>query len=106
MRDNNSTSYQQNKQSSLTSKCRAQKTVPGLDKERPYAIPIVRPLPIPHLHNWGEMEVCLINFNKDEDDEGCLKFCIILKRNTIVSVKLLKGCLKITVRYDSMSVKV
>jgi hypothetical protein len=35
----------------------------------------VRPLPIPHLHDWRKMEVCLINFNKGEDDEGCLKFC-------------------------------
>jgi len=25
------------------------------------------------------MEVCLINFDKGEDDEGCLKFCNILK---------------------------
>jgi hypothetical protein len=24
-------------------------------------------------------ELCLINFNKGEDDEGCLKFCNILK---------------------------
>jgi hypothetical protein len=53
--------------------------VPDLDKERPYAIPLVRPLPIPHLHDWRKMEVCLINFNKGEDYEGCLKFCNILK---------------------------
>jgi len=39
----------------------------------------MRPLPIPHLHDWREMEACLINFNKGEDDEGCLKFCNILK---------------------------
>ena len=32
--------------------------VPDLDKERPYAIPLMRPLPIHRL------EVCLINFNK------------------------------------------
>jgi hypothetical protein len=48
--------------------------VPDLDKERPLAIPLVRLLPIPHLHDWRKMEVCLINFNKGEDDEGCLKF--------------------------------
>jgi len=36
--------------------------VPDLDKERP--------LPIPHLHDWKKMEVCLINFNKGNDDEG------------------------------------
>jgi hypothetical protein len=39
----------------------------------------MRPLPILHLHDWGKMEVCLINFKKGEDDEGCLKFCNILK---------------------------
>jgi hypothetical protein len=38
----------------------------------------IQPLPIPHLHEWRQ-EVCLINFNKGEDDEGCLKFCNILK---------------------------
>jgi hypothetical protein len=25
------------------------------------------------------MEVCLINLNKGQDDEGCLEFCNILK---------------------------
>jgi hypothetical protein len=25
-------------------------SVPDLDKERPYAIPLVKPLPMPHLH--------------------------------------------------------
>jgi hypothetical protein len=30
-------------------------------------------LPIPHLHDWRKMEVCLINFNKGEDDEGMFK---------------------------------
>jgi hypothetical protein len=34
--------------------------VPDLDKERPYAIPLVRPLKIPHLHDWRRMEACLI----------------------------------------------
>jgi hypothetical protein len=33
----------------------------------------VRPLPIPHLHDWRNMEVCLINFNKGKDDEGVFK---------------------------------
>jgi hypothetical protein len=28
--------------------------------------------------------VCLINFNKGEDDEGCLKFCNILKWSATV----------------------
>jgi hypothetical protein len=37
------------------------------------------PLPIHHLHDWRKMEVCLINFNKGEDYQGCLKFCDILK---------------------------
>jgi hypothetical protein len=41
-------------------------------------------LPIPHLHNWRKMGIYLINFNKGEDDEGCLKFCNILKWNATV----------------------
>ena len=52
------------------------------------------------------MEVCLINFNKGEDDDGFLKFCNILKWSATVEGKLLKGCLESTVRYDSISVKV
>jgi hypothetical protein len=44
--------------------------VPDLDKERPYAIPLVRLLPIPHLHDWGKMGVYLINFNKGEMVRG------------------------------------
>jgi len=28
--------------------------------------------------------VCLININKDEDDEGCLSFCNILKWSATV----------------------
>jgi len=59
-------------------------SVPDLDKERHYTIPLVRPLPIPHLHDWGKMGVCLINFNKGEDDEGCLKFCNIMKWSATV----------------------
>jgi hypothetical protein len=31
-----------------------------------------------------KMEVCLINFNKGEDDEGCKKFCNILKWSATV----------------------
>jgi hypothetical protein len=50
--------------------------VPDLDKERPF--------PIPHLHDWRKMEVCLINLNKGEDDKGCLKFCNILKLSETV----------------------
>ena len=34
-------------------------TVPDLDKERGLAIPPVRPLPMPHLHDWRKMDVCL-----------------------------------------------
>ena len=55
------------------------KAVLDLNKERAYVIPLVRPLPIPHLHDWRKMEVYLINFNKGKDDEGSLKFCNILK---------------------------
>jgi hypothetical protein len=40
--------------------------------------------PIPHLHDWRKMEVCLNNFNKGKDDEGCLKFCNILKWSATV----------------------
>ena len=35
--------------------------VPDLDKERTLAIPLVRSIPIPHLHDCRKMEVCLIN---------------------------------------------
>lgn len=38
-----------------------------------------RPLPIPHFQNWGKTEVCLVNFNKGGDDEGCLKLGNMLK---------------------------
>jgi len=58
--------------------------VPDLDKERPKAIPLVRPLPILHLHDWRKMQVCLINFIKGEDEERCLKFCNILKWSATV----------------------
>ena len=58
-----------------------------LDKERPLANPLMRPLPIPHLHDWRKMEVCLINLTKStkgEGDEGCLQFCNILKWSATV----------------------
>jgi hypothetical protein len=29
----------------------------------------VRPLPIPHQHDWRKLEVGLLNFNNDKDDE-------------------------------------
>ena len=57
--------------------------VPELDKERPYAIVLVRSLQILHLHDLRKMEVCLVNFNKGDDD-GCLKFRNILKWSATV----------------------
>jgi hypothetical protein len=62
-----------------------------LDKSMVYAIPLVRPLPIPLLHDRMKMEVCFINFNKGEDDEGCFKFCNILKWSAIVYKQILKS---------------
>ena len=47
-----------------------------LDQGRPYAIPLVRPLPIHHLDDWRKMEVCLIHLNKGEDDEGVFKILL------------------------------
>jgi hypothetical protein len=44
----------------------------------------MRPLPIPHLHDWRKMEVCLSNLNKGKDDEGYLKSCNILKWSATV----------------------
>jgi hypothetical protein len=55
--------------------------VPDLDKERPYDIP--PPNSPPSLPEEDE-SVFLINFNKGEDDEGCLKFCNILKWSATV----------------------
>ena len=54
-----------------------------------------------HLHDWGKMEVCLINYNKGEDDE-------VFKNLQYSEMfgKLLKGCLESTVPYDSISVEV
>ena len=66
-------------------------SVPELDKSMVYAIPLVRPLPIPLLHDRMKMEVCFINFNKGEDDEGCFKFCNILKWSAIVYKQILKS---------------
>jgi len=48
------------------------------DLERNVLGYFARPHPIPN-HQEGKMEECLINFNKVEDNEGCLKFCNILK---------------------------
>jgi len=48
------------------------------------------------------MEECLINLNKGDGDEGCLKFCNILKWSTTVQGKLVKGCLESIVRYNSI----
>ena len=91
----------------FTTTCNIQAyAVPELDKERPQANPLVRPLTIPHHHDWRKIEVCLINFNKGEDDDGCLTFCNILKWSATAKGKLLKGCLESTLRYDSISVKV
>jgi hypothetical protein len=53
----------------------------------------MRPLPIPHLHDWRKMEVCLNNLNKGKDDEGCLKSCNILKWTATVR-KITEGLLR------------
>ena len=45
----------------------------------------------------------VINLNKGEKDEGCLKFYNILKWSATVQGKLLKGYLESTVHYDSTS---
>ena len=52
------------------------------------------------------MEECLINLNKGENDEGCLKFCNILKLNATVQRLLLKGSSESTVHYDSICMEV
>ena len=56
---------------------------------RPWGNLLVRPLPNPHLHDWRNMEVCLMNFNK----------AMMMRAVT-------EGCSESTVRYDSISVKV
>ena len=43
-----------------------------------------RPLLIPHPHEKRKMEECLIDLNKGEDGEGCLKFSNILKYSVTV----------------------
>ena len=58
--------------------------MPGLDKGRPQAIPLARSLLIRHLHGWRKMGVCLINLNKDKDDNVCLKCCNLLKWSATV----------------------
>ena len=67
-----------------TIKMLGSQAVADLDKERPYDNPLVRSIQIPHLHDWKKMSVCLINFNKGKYDEGCLKFCNILKWSATV----------------------
>lgn len=54
-------------------------SVPDLEKEKPYANPLARPPPNfpPSLERDGS--VCLIDFNKGNDDDGCLKICNIMK---------------------------
>jgi hypothetical protein len=49
----------------------------------------VKPLSIPHLHDWRKMGVCLINFNNGKDDEGCLKLYNILKWNKVNNTNVL-----------------
>jgi hypothetical protein len=51
------------------------------------------------------MEECLINLSEGDVDDGCLKFCNILKWSATVQGKLLKGCLESTARYDSICMK-
>jgi hypothetical protein len=43
----------------------------------------VRPLPIPHRHDWRKTEACLIIFNTGKADEGYLKFYNILKNGLV-----------------------
>lgn len=49
-------------------------TVPNADKDKPYANRLVGLLPIMHLQNLREIQMCF-NFNKGKIYEGCLKFC-------------------------------
>ena len=52
------------------------------------------------------MEKCLINLNKGEDDEGCLKYLQYSRWSVTVEGQLPKGCLESAVRDDSIIVKV
>ena len=52
------------------------------------------------------MDDWLINLNTGENDEGCLKFCNILKLSVTVQTKLMKGCSESTVGYDNICMKV
>ena len=54
-----------------------------------------RLLPIYHPHDTGNIDEWLINLNTGESDEGCLKFCNILKLSATVQRKLLKGCQRV-----------
>jgi hypothetical protein len=66
-------------------------TVTDLDKERPQAISLGFSHSLPH--DYRKIEDCLINMNKGEDDDGCLKFCNILKYIVTVQEIILKGLL-------------
>jgi hypothetical protein len=52
------------------------------------------------------MEECLINLNKGENDDGCLKFYNILKWCATGQGKFPKGGLESTVHYASIGMKV
>ena len=55
------------------------------------AIPLVRALPIPYLHDWRKMGVCLINFNKGEDDERVFKILQYSEMECNCVKKITKG---------------
>jgi hypothetical protein len=62
----------------------------------------VRPLPIPHLHDWRKMEVCLIYFNKGEDGEVFKNL-----QYSEMEWKINEGLFrKYNLRYDSITMKV
>jgi hypothetical protein len=48
------------------------------------------------------MEVCLINFNKGEDDEGVFEILQYSEMECNCVKKITEGCLESTVRYDSI----
>jgi len=63
----------------------------------------VRPLPIHHLHDWRKMEVCLINLNKGEDDEGVFKILQYSDMECNCVRKITEGLFR---KCSSISVKV
>ena len=67
-------------------------TVTDLDIERPQTISLGVTHALPH--DYRKIEDCLINMNKGEDDDGCLKFCNILKYIVTVQEIILKGLLR------------